>query len=228
MLLKMVVSGGDQITLRTNHKDESHHINRSTLFMMCTDVPKIQPCDDAVQGRIGGVFDMQVEFKEKPSHCRPDHEKPMDPRLKDMMNKPEYQAAFLSTLLDAYQQYKQTAHTIPASVSAAIQEWVANCGRASLLAEVCESQLDANMKPEQGTYVIFDNLFQALVVDGVGPQRNKVCMTKTKLGKQLALLGYPSNTRSVGGKKVRVRLGLTMKQGYSTADLEEYGDADGF
>jgi hypothetical protein len=153
----------------------------------------------------------------------------MDPRLKDMMNKPEYQAAFLSTLLDAYQQYKQTVHTIPASVSTAIQEWVANdCGLASLLAEVCESQLDANMKPEQDTYVIFDNLYQALVVDGVGPQRNKVCMTKTKLVKQLALLGYPSDTRSVGGKKVRVRLCLTMKQGYNTADLEEYGDADGF
>jgi hypothetical protein len=229
MLLKMVVSGGDTITLRTNHKDESQHINRSTLFMMCNDVPKIQPCDDAVQDRIGGVFDMQVEFKEKPNFFRPDHEKPRDPSLKDMMNKPEYQAAFLSTLLDAYQQYKQTAHTIPASVSAAIDEWVTNdCGLESLLAEVCESQLDPRtMQPLHDSYVPFDYLYQVLVVEGVGPQRNKVCMTKTKLGRQLALLGYQSDTRRVQGKNVRVRLGLTVKQGQiNTCALEEYGGAD--
>jgi phage/plasmid-associated DNA primase len=227
MLLKMVVSGGDTITLRTNHKDEIHLTNRSTLFMMCNGVPKIQPCDDAVQDRIGGVFDMQVEFKEKPNHFRPDHEKPRDPGLKDMLNRPEYQAAFLSTLFDAYQQYKHTTHSIPASVSSAIQEWVTNdCGLGSLLAEMCESHLDTSTRqPEHGTFVPFDDLFKAQVVDGVGPQRNKVCMTKTKLGKQLTLLGYPSDTKLVAGKKARVRLGLSLRHVHSTI-VNEAGTED--
>ena len=199
--------------------------------MMCNDVPKIQPCDDAVQDRIGGVFDMQVEFKDQPNFFRPDHEKPRDLSLKDTMNKPEYLAAFRSILLDAYQQYKQTAHTIPASVSRGIHEWVSSdCGLESLLAEVCESQLDPRtMQPLQDTYVPFNDLYQALVVDGVGPKRNKVSMTKTKLGRQLALLGYQCDTRLVGGKKVRVRLGLTIRQGHNTTcTLEEYGGTGGF
>jgi phage/plasmid-associated DNA primase len=228
MLLKQVSSGGDTITLRTNHKDESKHINRSTLFMMCNDVPKIQPCDDAVQDMIGGVFDMQVEFKEKPNPFRPDHEKPRDPSLKDKLTKPEYQNAFLSTLLDAYQEYRHAAHVIPASVSAGVQEWVTNeCGLENLLAEVCEAHLDVHtMQPDQGTYVPFDELYQMLVVDEVGPRHNKVCMSKTKLGKQLTLLGYPCDTRSVGGKKVRVRLGSSLKhEQSSTSAQEELGDA---
>jgi hypothetical protein len=231
MLLKQVSSGGDTITLRTNHKDESKHINRSTLFMMCNDVPKIQPCDDAVQDRIGGVFDMQVEFKEKPNPFRPYHEKPRDPSLKDKLTKPEYQYAFLSTLLDAYHEYKRAAHVIPTSVSAGVNEWVTNeCGLENLLAEVCDSHLDAHtMQPDQGKYVLFDELYQMLVVDGVGPRHNKMCMSKTKLGKQLSLLGYSCDTRYVGGKKVRVRLGLSLKlEQSSTSAPEELGDAHYF
>jgi hypothetical protein len=113
-------------------------------------------------------------------------------------------------------------------VSAGVQEWVTNeCGLENLLAEVCEAHLDVHtMQPDHGTYVPFDELYQMLVVDGVGPRHNKVCMSKTKLGKQLTLLGYPCDTRSVGGKKVRVRLGLSLKhEQSSTSAQEELGDA---
>lgn len=144
MLIKQVVSGGDRIVLRSNHVDEAVHINRAILFMMCNDVPRIQPCDDAVQSRIGSVCEMQVRFLETPNVFRPDFEKPQDPGLKDKLNQPAYQDAFLSTLLDAYQHYQQAAYVIPANVQLAIKEWVMNDnGLEGLLQELYEPMMDA-------------------------------------------------------------------------------------
>jgi hypothetical protein len=53
-------------------------------------------------------------------------------------------------------------------------------------------------------------------------------MTKAKLGKQLTLLGYPSETKLVSGKKARVRLGLSMKRGQSTTFNEGDGGTHGY
>lgn len=212
MMVKQVVSGGDTITIRTNYKDEMVCINRSTLFMSCNDVPKISPCDDAVQDRIGGVFEYSVRFLEKPNPANTELERPRDETLKDKLNRPEYQAAYLSSLLDAYQAYRTASHVIPASVSAAIGEWVTNdSSLQSLLEEFCEVQKDPVTRQALPAYCVpFDSLYRALVVDGVGPGRSKVCMSKTKLGKQLTLLGFPSGVDRINGKSVRVRYGLTL------------------
>lgn len=213
MLVKQVVSGGDTITIRTNYKDEMTCINRSTLFMMCNDVPKISPCDDAVQDRIGGVFEYSVRFLDHPNPANAELEKARDDTLKGKLNRPEYQAAYLSSLLDAFQAYRASSHVIPASVSQAIEEWVCNdSSLQSLLEEACEVHRDpATNTALQDCFVPCDNLYQALVIEGVGPGRSRVCMSKVKLGKQLNLLGYPSGTRQLNGRNTRVRYGLTLR-----------------
>jgi phage/plasmid-associated DNA primase len=123
VLIKMRVSGGDRLTLRTNHKDEEICINRSTIFASCNDVPKIEPCDQALVDRQGGVFEKQVSFLERhPNPIMSDFEKPVDKGLKDLFSQPEYQSAFLSILLDAYQTYKKQGHKIPSSVTAGLHQ----------------------------------------------------------------------------------------------------------
>ena len=218
VLIKKAVSGGDNLTMRTNHKDEVRRRNRATLFMMCNDVPKMEPCDEAVEDRQGGVFEKQVRFVGQPNPFRPDHEKKIDRTLKDLFGSLEYQAAFLSILLDAYQTFQKKGHNIPASVSSAIKEWVVNeAGLEGLLALGYDTKLDDEGRPSADCWVPFDEIKQALLVDGVGPKRLKLAMSEKKLAMQLTALGYvsPKEPKSVkvGGKWTtkRVRCGLCYK-----------------
>lgn len=69
------------------------------------------------------------------------------------------------------------------------------------------------MQPQalENHFVPFDERFQCLVVEGVGQERRKVCMTKTKLGRQLEVLGFQNQVKKVNGKPIRVRVGLAKK-----------------
>ena len=213
-VLKMAVSGGDRLTLRRNHENEEICVNRSTIIAACNDVPKIVPCDNPMVNRVGGVFEKQVSFLDHPNPFRPDHEKRVDRGLKDLFLKPEYQSAFLSTLLDAYQTYKKQGHTVPSSVTAAIDEWVVNeAGLTGLLSMAYDIVLDANQRPSKECWVPFTQLREDLLVSGVGDKRLKLNMTDTKLGAELSALGYEKATKSaktLKGRKttVAVRYGL--------------------
>lgn len=156
---------------------------------------------------------MQVRFVEKPNPFRPDVEKARDKDLKIKLGKPEYKDAFLSTLLDAYKEYKHAGHVIPASVATAIQEWVADDATLeSLLQESYDIKLEENTRePLPGAFVPFDQLYHTLVVEGVGHEKKKVAMSKPKLGRQLELLGFKNAVKKVDGRSTRVRLGLQLK-----------------
>jgi hypothetical protein len=213
--IKKAVSGGDTLIYRSNHKDEEEGVVRATLFILCNDVPKVQPCDDATLNRIPGVFEKHVRFLDKVNPFRPDYEKKIDCGLKDLFRKPEYQDAFLSTLLDAYQEYRKAGHIIPKSVSEAVGQWVVNeAGLPGLLALVFDTELDAHGQPDSGgaCHVPFDDIKRALLVDGVGPEHKKVSMSESKLGMQLTSLGYKSTVKNIRGKSTRVRLGLSWKK----------------
>ena len=219
VLVKKVVSGGDRLTLRTNHKDEEILINRATLFVMCNDVPTISPCDAAVEDRQGGVFEKQVRFVKRPNPFRPDHEKNIDRGLKGLFqSSADYQAAFLSILMDAYQVYKKEGHAIPKSVSAAVGEWViSETGLKGLLDMAYDTVLDkGTQRPSTSCWVTFEELRQDLLVKGVGPKNLKLGFSDAKLGKELEVLGYCKATKGAKtckGKKttVAVRCGLQKK-----------------
>ena len=219
VLVKKVVSGGDRLTMRTNHKDEEILINRATLFVLCNDVPTISPCDSAVEDRQGGVFEKHVRFVERPNTFRPDHEKKIDRSLKGLFqSSADYQAAFLSILLDAYQVYKKQGHAVPKSVSAAVGEWVVSeTGLRGLLDMAYDSVLDQRtQRPSTSCWVTFEELRQDLLVKGVGPKNLKLGFSDAKLGKELEVLGYCKATKGAKtckGKKttVAVRCGLQKK-----------------
>jgi len=77
-----------------------------------------------------------------------------------------------------------------------------------------DTKLDDQGRPSADCWVPFDEIKQALLVDGVGPKRLKLAMSEKKLGMQLTALGYasPKEPKSikVGGKWTtkRVRYGL--------------------
>ena len=233
VLLKMAVSGGDRLTLRRNHENEEICVNRCTIFAACNDVPKIVPCDNAVVNRVGGVFEKLVSFLANPNHFRPDHEKKVEEGLKDLFKKPEYQSAFLSILLDAYQTYKKHGHTIPGSVTAAINEWVVNeAGLTGLLSMAYETVLDANQRPSKECWVPFSQIREDLLVNGVGDKRTKLNMTDTKLGTELSALGYEKTTKGAKTRKgrsttVAVRYGLRRIDPDDVVVLDGQGCAGG-
>jgi hypothetical protein len=185
--------------------------------MMCNDIPTVTPCDDAYLDRNGGVFEMQVAFVEKPNPFRPDREKPRIKDLKDKFNKPEYQDAFLSILLDAYQQYKSNNHVhhLPASVKKAMEQWVSQDGLEALLEIEYETHMDDQGKPIESEYVPYEELDRKLRIEGVGPEKKKVHMSQRKLAMELTRLGYTSDTKrpksSSTKKACKVRLGLRRK-----------------
>lgn len=223
VLLKQFVSGGDTLTLRCNHQNEQERVNRATLFMFCNDVPTIQPCDDAVLDRAGGVIEMQVQFTAQPNPFRPDFEKPMVKDVKQKFNSPEYQDATVSLLLDAYKQYRiaNQVHHTPPCVTTAIKKWVAGDGLESLLQLEFDTYLDGQGRADPTKCVAFDELDQVLRLEGVVPERKKVLMTKTKLAHELTRLGYVTDTRRLlgrGQKAQKVRCGLQRK----AADMPQY------
>jgi hypothetical protein len=131
------------------------------------------------------VFEKQVSFLEHPNPFRPDCEKPVDKGLKALFFQPEYQSAFLSILLDAYQTYKKQGHKIPSSVTAAISQWVVNkAGLTGLLSMAYDTVRDANGQPSRECWVTFKELREDLLERGVGEKRLKFNMSEVGDGTQ--------------------------------------------
>ena len=165
----------------------------------------------------------------------PDHEKKIDRTLKGLFqSSADYQAAFLSILLDAYQVYKKQGHTVPKSVSAAVGEWVVSeTGLRGLLDMAYDSVMDQRtQRPSTSCWLTFDELRQDLLVKGVGPKNLKLGFSDAKLGKELEVLGYCKaikNAKTCKGKKtsVAVRCGLRKKDPDDVGPLLTVTEDDG-
>lgn len=159
---------------------------------------------------------MQVQFTARPNPFRPDFEKPMAKDIKQKFNSLEYQDATVSLLLDAYRQYRvaNQVHHTPACVTEAVKKWVAVDGLESLLQLEFDTYLDGQGRADPSKFVAFDELDQVLRLEGVGPEKKKVMMTKKKLAHELTRLGYSKDTQRLPGrgqKTYKVRCGLQRK-----------------
>jgi len=104
-LIKRIASGGDQIEVRTNYKDETRKKLQCTMFVYCNDFPPVEP-SDAYQSL--DVFDFyssfhpQDEIDARGDSC-PKHWKPADPNIKTVWaTDPLVLDAFTITLLEAW------------------------------------------------------------------------------------------------------------------------------
>jgi len=104
-LIKRIASGGDQIEVRTNYKDETRKKLQCTMFVYCNDFPPVEP-SDAYQSL--DVFDFytsfhpQDEMDARGDSC-PKHWKAADPNIKTLwVTDPLVLDAFTMTVLVAW------------------------------------------------------------------------------------------------------------------------------
>ena len=193
---KAVVSGGDPMTVRSNFKDEEVMRNRATLFIFANDVPKFNPCDDAVLDRIGGVIEMHVEFKTEPDPSNP-RQKRRNDAIKSAFDAPEMQDAFVAHLLAAYRVFLRVGHVVPHQVKHSMSEWIEFEGS---LKSMLEEKYSITGNAED--FVPYKDLRKFLV------EERRLAYSDTKLGKELTALGIPVHKKKVGRVTVKGRVGL--------------------
>jgi hypothetical protein len=102
--VKRLVSGGDEIEVRTNHKDEVRKKLQATVFLFNNDFPKVEPADAYQTLDVFGfdsAFVSAVEIQARGDKC-PKHWKPADPDIKRRIRDPDVIDAFTMLVLEAY------------------------------------------------------------------------------------------------------------------------------
>lgn len=187
----VLASGGDPIVARKNNKDEGEYINRSTAFLFLNDVPKISPYDDGMDNRTV-AFEYNLVFTPTPDPNNPIHRKE-DNTLRSLVKTPDYADALVMIIIDAYQMYLKDGYVIPKSSLDVKKEWITN--QLSLLAIINERYEKTD---DENDAVPFKEIEDYLVAKGAK-------MSAQKMGRELTRYGFPTDTRKVDGKSVKVR-----------------------
>ena len=103
-LIKRMCSNGDEVELRTNHKDEIQVRLQTTMFLFANDFPDITP-PDAYQTMVG--FKFRTEFHEAdeitdPSDPLQKNWRPMDHDIDNFIQQPAVLDAFTMLVIEHY------------------------------------------------------------------------------------------------------------------------------
>ena len=103
-LIKRLCSNGDEVELRTNHKDEIQVRLQASMFLFANDFPAIDP-PDAYQTMVG--FRLRTEFREPgeitdPSDPRQHNWRPKDHGIDAFIQRPDVVDAFTVLVLEHY------------------------------------------------------------------------------------------------------------------------------
>ena len=106
-MVKRLASGGDEIEVRTNYRDEERKRLQCMAFMCCNDCPPVEP-QDAYETlemfSFGTKFVSQEEMdgREEGGRDAPEHWAPADPSIKEWIKNPDVIDAFTRVVLHAY------------------------------------------------------------------------------------------------------------------------------
>jgi phage/plasmid-associated DNA primase len=101
--LKRIVSGGDSIKIRGHQEEDFHFVNRSTLFILANDIPKITPMDSAIIDRVEN-FEFSKTFVDG-EPIKGTNQVKGDSKLKQLFqNNDEYKDSLFWVIADAYQE----------------------------------------------------------------------------------------------------------------------------
>lgn len=127
-VLKMLASGGDDISARQNHENETTFKMQGMLWLLANDLPPIDPLDDAVRNRLV-VIDMPNVFHEVGSDeefaalcAASPRVRRQDPDLKEWVSRFDVGAAFAYQLCQSYTRARPIP---PPSVARETGLWVA-------------------------------------------------------------------------------------------------------
>lgn len=190
-LLKTIASGGDEITLRLNFKDECKVVNQSLPAIFVNDLPPISPIDDAIRNRLVAI-PYSYSFVDEPT--LPFHKK-ADNDVKIKLSDAKYYDALIHLIIDTMEKWDGNNITIPTECLE-LREDVAPCHD---IKTILEETYDITNDPED--YVVSRELIQFL-------RKRKVDGSDTKIGTFLTDLGLNKGDKKMGRKKEVVRFGI--------------------
>lgn len=193
-LLKNISSGGDEIQARKLYENDRTIINKSSLFILANDMPRISPVDDAIRKRIQ-VINWSYSYVNEPKKA---HEKLCNPELSNLYKQADYGNAFFWLMVDEFNKWKESGFAEPATPECVLQ------GVDDLLPiidieEVLLQKYEITKNP-------LDNVPVKDIIDWL--QENGVKETETKIGRELNALGLVTKDKKVNRKTIRIRLGI--------------------
>ena len=190
-LLKTLSGGGDEITLRTNHRDEEHVVNKSLLFIFVNDLPDISPVDGSVRDRLVTI-PYSFSFVDTP--VLP-FEKKRDHTISKTLKTDVYRDATIHLLLDTMKTWDGQPFPLPEECNALKNDLAPMTDLRELLTE------EYDLTGDELDYVPTEEVLAFL-------RSRKVDGSDRKLGDRLTQIGLPSVVKREGRRTVRVRTGI--------------------
>ncbi len=123
-LVKSIISGGDNLQVRKNFKDETNKKNRAMFFLLMNDLVPFEPFDEAINDRI--LFTQFTRsFVDEPEDDEFEGKKDIHLKAKFNCND-DFKDAFVSIIFDAYQDYLKNGLVYPRVLKDLKKEWIQN------------------------------------------------------------------------------------------------------
>lgn len=190
-LLKTLSGGGDEITLRTNHKDEQEVVNKAILFIFVNDLPPIAPVDGSVRDRLITI-PYSYSFVDTPMlPC----EKKRDHTISKTLKTDRFRDATIHLLLDALRNWDGQPYPLPDECNALKNDLAPMTD----LKELLNEEYDLTGNPED--FVPAEELIAFL-------RTRRVDGSDRKIGDRLTQIGLERDVKRDGRRTVRVRVGI--------------------
>jgi phage/plasmid-associated DNA primase len=208
--MKMVTSGGDQVTTRAPYGHNKVVVNRSQLHILVNDIPEAAPADEAFMDR--AIYIQQDRSKTDSPIFDEDDFFASDPRISDWVLRPDVCNAFIGLIMDHYSLEKPEK---PEWVCAAVK---AHSGGNKTVMEFLSDSYEMAGEAErrhadfrqqalnENFYVNSKDLFEAYNNATDYPR-----MSETKFGMQLTKHGFRVTDKKIAKKTVKVRLGIRQR-----------------
>ena len=190
-LLKTLSGGGDEITLRTNHRDEEKVVNKCITFIFVNDLPDVYPVDGSIRDRLITI-PYSFSFVDEP--CLP-MEKKRDNTISKTLKTDVYRDATIWLLLDAMKAWNGQPYPLPEECLSLKND----LAPMSDIREILNEEYDLTNNADD--WVSTEELVTYL-------RGRKVDGSDRKLGDRLTHIGLGSAVKREGRKTVRVRVGI--------------------
>jgi len=194
-MLKGLTGGGDQIVMREMYRLPEKVYNYAMPILFAQDLPEFSP-PDAINSRVI-VIQYDYSFMENPNP-KLQNEKQADPTIKDKLCCPKYANAFISLMIQEYNNWADQEHAeliLPKFMIEDKDEIAPNSDVRSVLEEMFE------ITGNEEDCVSYKDIADCLK-DG------KITMSSTRIGRELSRIGLGKKVVKDGRKSNLMRTGI--------------------
>lgn len=196
-ILKNLVSGGDEITIRTNYKDEEKIVNQCLPALFVNDLPPIAPPDNPFRNRLVAI-PYHYAFMETPVLPT---DKKADKDIKLKLMKQENLDAFIHIAIDTMRNWNGEQIELPKECCA-LRDDIAPSQTADLI-DILEEEFEITKNDDD--YVVTADLLTYL--------RNRGKEGSDKfLGNLLTDIGLKVDQKKIDRRNTKIRRGIRLLQ----------------